>query len=211
MEKYRRKDLISILGRCLKNIMAFNDQEIEIKTPVSRGTFLKIRKYLQKNSKFIKCSKQIDTYYTPLGGIFLKPRYPYEWLSLRQRDMKITVNYKHWYPEGSEATTFCDEFETEIKDLPQFKKILSALKFEEIITVKKDREIYVKNKMEISLDKVSSLGYFIEIELLKYSSDVEKSRKELLDFAGQIGVDKIINVSGGYAAALMRKKKIKYY
>ena len=188
--------------------MAHNSQEIEIKTPISRKAFLRILKCLRKNTKFIKFSKLVDTYYTPFGRLFLKPKYPCEWLSLRQRNGKVTINYKHWYPEGKEVTTHCDEYETDLGNINQFRKILTKLKFEKLVTVNKNRQIFVKDSLEIALDHVKYLGYYIEIESLSNSGGVDKTRENILNFAKELGVNKITNVPGGYAAALMRKRKM---
>lgn len=188
--------------------MAYGNKEIEIKTPISRSKYLRIWRILKKEAKFVKSSKQVDTYYSPQGKRFLKPRYPYEWLSLRERAGKITINYKHWYPEGKEVTTFCDEYESEVGDKIQLQKLLSALKFEKLVSVEKVRLIFVKNDLEIALDNVKHLGYFIEIESLKNTGGVKNTRKVLLDYARKLGVGDIVNVPGGYAAELMRKKKL---
>src|SRR3989344_5420972 len=113
--------------------MAKNDTEIEIKTPVSKNDFRRIEKYLEANSDFTEQSHQADTYYSPPGMIFLKPKHPYEWLSVRERGGRVIINYKHWYPEGFSETTHCDEYEAEIDNLLQFRKILKALKFEKLV------------------------------------------------------------------------------
>lgn len=186
--------------------MAFGDREIEVKTPVSKEEFLRITKYLRKKGKFVKSSKQIDIYYTPFGRVFLKPKNPFEWLSLRERNERVTINYKHWYPEGTELTTHCDEYETEVGNKKQFQKLLSALRFEELVTVEKTRQVFVKDELEISLDKVKSLGYFVEIESLKNSGGIKRTRKRILDFAKKLGMAKLVNVPGGYACELMRRK-----
>ena len=81
---------------------------------------------------------------------------------------------------------------------------------EKLVTVKKKRMVFVKKDFEIALDKVDDLGYFIEIESLKDLGGVMKTRKRLIDFAKIIGIDKITNVAGGYAAEPMRKKKIEF-
>src|SRR3989344_4130174 len=113
--------------------MASKDQEIEIKSAVSKKDFLRIEKYLQDNAKFVKSSKQVDTYYSPKNKLFLKPKYPYEWLSIRDRNNKAILNYKHWCPEGVSDTTHCDENETDLGSKNQAHKLLLALKFEKLV------------------------------------------------------------------------------
>lgn len=187
--------------------MAKNNTEIEIKTPVSRADFLRIRTYLEKEARFVKSSHQIDTYYSPLGKLFLKPKYPYEWLSIRERGGKVAINYKYWHPEGKRVVTHCDEFETEVSDKAQTEKIFKALKLEKLVAVEKDRSVYVKTGLEIALDQVKDLGYFVEIESLDNRGGVEKTMQKILKFAkSKLKITKLIDVQGGYAAELMRRK-----
>ena len=188
--------------------MAYASREIEVKTPISKRDYLRIRRLLNKKTKFVKLVKQVDTYYSPTGALFLKPKHPFEWLSLRERDGRVIINYKHWYPEGEELTKYCDEYESGIADKKQFQKLLKALKFEELVAVKKVRYIFVKNDLEISLDNVEVLGHFIEVESLKNTGGVNKTRKKILNFIKELGIDSVINVPGGYAYQLIRKKRM---
>ncbi|OGM32455.1 hypothetical protein A2803_03220 [Candidatus Woesebacteria bacterium RIFCSPHIGHO2_01_FULL_44_21] len=187
--------------------MAQNNIEVEIKIQLSKAEFDDIKKKIKKTSKFVKSSHHVDSYYNSGHKNFLKPKYPYEWLSIRARDGKILLNYKHWYPEGVKHTTHCNEYETEVSDKVQLKKILHALEIKEIITVDKKRETYIyKKTIEIAFDEVVGLGYFLEAESLKNSGGVEKTYKKLERFVKSLGVNEIKTIPGGYAAAMMRKK-----
>jgi len=141
---------------------------------------------------------------------FLKQKYPYEWLTIRQRDGKVKLNFKHWYPEGVKNTTHCDEYETEVSDKTQIEKILKALHFENFITIDKKRITYIyKNELEIALDEVKGLGYFIEVESIKNEGGVNIAHQKLIDFLQkELGITKTTTVPGGYAAEMMRKLKL---
>lgn len=187
--------------------MAHDNVEVEIKVQLTKEKFEKIKRKIKQSSKFVKSSRQIDSYYNSKHINFLKPKYPYRWLSVRERDGKTLLNYKHWYPEGAKHTTHCDEYETEIAEIGQLIKILKALNIEKIIRVDKKRDVYIyKNKIEISFDEVKGLGYFLEVESLKNTGGPEKTYKTLEEFVVQLGIAKIKTIPGGYAAALMRKK-----
>lgn len=187
--------------------MAINNTEVEIKTKLGKKKFEEIKKWLEKNSKFIKSSHHIDDYYTPEHKSFLNKKYPYEWLTIRRRDGKILLNYKHWYPEGVKYTTHCDEYETEISDNVQMDLILSATRFKKFITVEKKRETFVyKKELEIALDVAKGLGYFIEVESLKDFGGIAKTHKALTDFLKVLGINETKTIPGGYAAELMRRK-----
>lgn len=185
------------------------DLEIEIRISLNKSTFLKVKEKVKETAKFTKSSKQIDQYFTPAHRNFVEPKFPFEWLSIRKRGSKIILNYKHFYPENVGLTTHCDEFETEIKKADQLQKIFSALNLKSLVTVEKTREVYVyNNELEVSLDKVKELGYFIEIEAVKDFGGVEATRKKLFEFAKNIGIDTLKTDKRGYPYLLMKKKEL---
>ncbi len=187
--------------------MAYNSQEIELKLPLSKKQYLEIKSKLHKIAKFVKFSHHIDDYFTPTYKSFLDEKNPYEWLTVRKRDGITILNYKHWYPEGAKYTTHCDEYETEVASSEQLWRILKALKFKKFVTVEKKREVFLyKNSLEIALDEVKSLGYFIEVETIRDLGGVEKSRNEMLKFTKKLGLTRTKTVPGGYAFALLKKK-----
>ena len=158
-------------------------------------------------ARFVKSTKQIDEYLTPIHRNFVEPKFPFEWLSIRRRGEKVILNYKHYYPENVEITTHCDEFESEVKNPEQLEKIFSTLDFKKLVTVEKEREIYVYNdEFEIALDKVKDLGLFIEIEAIKDFGSVEETREKLFEFAKNLGIDITKTDKRGYPYLLMKKK-----
>lgn len=189
--------------------MAHKDVEVEIKVKLTKKRFNAIRRKLKKIAKFKKSSHHIDDYYAPKHNSFLKPKYPYEWLTIRDRDNKVTLNYKHWYPPGTKYTTHCDEYETKVEDAEQMRKILKALNFKRFLTIDKKRDTFVyKRQLEVVLDKVVGLGYFIEVESIRDFGGVEKTREKILQFLKPLGITTTKTVPGGYGGALMRKKDL---
>ncbi|MEW6295113.1 MAG: class IV adenylate cyclase [Candidatus Diapherotrites archaeon] len=182
--------------------------EIEIRFPINKNTFFKIKNKLKKTAKFVKKSHQIDEYFTPSHRNFVKPKNPFEWLSIRKRGNKAILNYKHWYyPKNSDSGTHCDEFETEISNPNQLKKIFSALDLKKLVKVEKQREVYLyKNEFEIALDKVRELGNFIEIETIKDFGNVKKAREKLFEFAGNLEIDISKIDKKGFPYLLMKRK-----
>lgn len=186
--------------------MAHNNIEIEIKVPVNAATFLRIKEELCKIAKFEKKSQQTDFYFIPAHRNFVEPKFPFEWLSIRKRAEKSILNYKHFYPENVEATTHCKEFETEIKDVEQMTMIFSALNLKNLVTIEKEREIYIyKDEFEIALDSVKELGNFIEIETLKDFGGIEETRKKIIEFANNLGINTSKADKRGYPFLLMKK------
>lgn len=151
--------------------MAYDDKEIEIKIKLTESEFLGIKEKLTKIAQLQNKSNQMDRYFMPPNKNFLEP------------------TYKHFYPENEKIKTYCDELETDIVNLEQFEKTLRALEFKELVTITKEREVWIFDEFEISLDSVKELGYFIEIEALKDFGGIEETRKKLLNFAILLGVD----------------------
>lgn len=189
--------------------MSPNDTEIEIKLPLSQRHFMKIKRILRRTALYKKTTKQIDTYFTPSHRNFVKPQYPFEWFSMRKRGNKTILNYKHFHPENKKIMTHCDEFETQVQNPDVMYKILKALDFSKLVTVEKRRETYlVSDTFEIALDTVTDLGYFIEIEALKHSKDIDKTRTKLLQYAKQLGLPVTHTDFRGYPYLLMKGKKL---
>jgi len=188
--------------------MAYDDKDIEIKIRLTETEFLMIKEKLAKIAQFQNKSDQMDKYFMPPNKNFLEPKYPFEWLSLRKRDEKVQLTYKHFYPENEKIRTHCDELETDILNLEQFEKTLRALDFKELITIKKERDVWIFDEFEIALDIVKDLGYFIEIEALKDFGGIEETRKKLLNFAILLGADISRIQKGNYPFLLLEKKGI---
>ncbi|MCK4729927.1 MAG: class IV adenylate cyclase [Candidatus Aenigmarchaeota archaeon] len=187
--------------------MAHNDIEIEIKIPLDETNFFRVKEKLKETAKFVKKTQQTDDYFTPLHRNFVEPEFPFEWLSIRKRGDKTILNYKHWHPENVEISTHCDEFETEIKNQDKLEKIFSAIDIKKLITVEKEREVYIyEDKFEIALDAVKELGYFIEVETIKDFGNVEVAREKLFEFAKNLGIDISKTDKRGYPYLLMEKK-----
>lgn len=72
--------------------------------------------------------------------------------------------------------------------------------------MEKQRETYVfGSELEIALDAVDGLGYFIEIEAIKDHGSVEETRKKLFEFAAALGIDVSRADKRGYPFLLMKK------
>lgn len=187
--------------------MSHNDTEIEIKIKIDGNVFSKVRKKLEQTAKFEKKVRQSDEYFTPAHRNFVEPKFPFEWMSIRKRGDKTILNYKHFIPEDAEVHTHCDEFETEIKNSEGLKKIFSAVNMKSLVTVDKEREVFIYNgEFEVALDIVKDLGYFIEIETMRDFGSVEEARKRLFELAKSLGVDTSNPDLRGYPYLMMEKK-----
>lgn len=156
-----------------------NDIETEIKVKLSKKEFEELKIYMKNNAKFVSEVRQVDTYYEPTHRSFLNSNPITEWLRIGKRGNKNILNYKNWYSDMS-----CDEYEVEINNIKDMDKILKVLGMVQIVEVDKIRNSFVYlDKYEVALDYVDKLGYFIEIEIKKYTKTVMEECDELLKLA----------------------------
>ena len=97
-------------------------------------------------------------------------------LRLRRMNKKTFLTFKG-PPQKSRKFKIIEEYETEVKNEKQLKKILKSLGLVPVFNYKKYRTIYRKKHLKICLDE-TSIGDFIELE---------GKRNEIVKFAKTIG------------------------
>lgn len=190
--------------------MAYDNKEVEIRFSLGEKDFLSVKEKIKNIAKFIKKISQKDTYYTPFHRDFTKPANTRirEWLSIRERGDRAFLNYKGFYPEDAKIFSYCDEFETEIKDPMKMEKIFDSINIRPLIVVKKERETYSNDDFEIAFDNVDELGYFIEVEVISEFSSIEIAKEKLHVFVADLGLDISHQLNIGYPQLLLEKKGI---
>ena len=180
--------------------------EIEIKVRIENGETLK--RFLEQEASQSYVERQIDEYYTPAHKDFTDADPIKEWLRLRNSDGKFSLNYKNWHYGSDGKSHHCDEYETEIGNVDDTKKILSALDFKHLITVDKLRSAWRYKEYEIALDTVEGLGDFVEIEYKGRDADVVPSEitEQMMSFLDGIGCGAIERTFKGYPYLLLEKK-----
>ena len=159
--------------------------ETEIKIKLSELEYNKLDVFMQNNAEFLNDSRQVDTYCQPTYRKFLVNGEVNEWLRIGERGNKSILNYKNWH-----NNMYCDEYEVEVDNSENLRKIFTVLGLEEIVAVDKRRKTYMYgNKYEISLDHVKKLGYFVEIEVKKYSKGPVDEYADLLLLAKDFGLN----------------------
>lgn len=187
--------------------MAYDDIEIEIKIKISEKEFNNAIAYLEENADFKGEQQNLDQYFMPAHKNYLEPKYPFEWLSIRERGDKTIINYKHWYPEEEEISKYCDEYELEVESGEKARKMFSAIGIQDLVTVDKKRKKYLLDeKYEIVLDEVVDLGYYVEIEADVEVGDIDETRSQLFEVAKRIGITTTEEDMRGYPYRLLEEK-----
>ena len=108
-------------------------------------------------------------------------------------------------PATDNREAHCIEDEVEINDIDKVKTILKDLRIEEAFTLKKERrKIIYKDIIEIALDKVDNLGFFIELEIIN-TDNLDKTLDIMNEFIDKFGITDDMRNFDGYSYLLYNK------
>jgi len=182
--------------------------EIELKFPLRN--FEALLKRLDKIASFKGEDNQKDTYFIPPHRNFIKQNPIFEWLRIREinkEDGKVSIlNYKNFGKDKKAETISCKELETEFENSEILRSIFKNLDISEIIVVDKKRRNYSYRDTIISIDKVSELGIFIEIEFDGITESEDKAKEHLYNVLKEIEADVDEPVFKGYPHLLLEKQ-----
>ena len=153
-----------------------------------------------------KSSYQKDTYFVPPHRDFLKQIPISEWLRIREDDHGININYKHWHNKDDSEAISCDELETGLEDAGTLRRILERLDFKEIIVVEKQRNNWNHKDVIVSVDRVTGLGDFIEVEFDGVSESIEEVKEHLLGVLRELEAEIGEQNHKGYPHLVLEKK-----
>jgi len=178
------------------------DTEIEIQVKINDTKPL--LDFLKSNGTFRGEHYQKDEYFSPPHRNFLDKKPIKEWLRLRESG-KNSLNYKNWHYGKDGKSHHCDEYETIVEDVNQARKIFSVLDIRPVVTVEKNRKIWDYQDYEISVDSVTNLGDFVEIEYKGKNQKVEPKvvTSEMIKFLKDLGIKKIERNYVGYPFMLL--------
>jgi adenylate cyclase class 2 len=173
--------------------------ELEIKAKVDDLNPV-IKKLAEINAKLTKTSSQKDVYFSPPGKDFAGTKKYY----LRIRfgaEASLDYHIVHSYIET-------EEHEVKIQNPEKMKEILVDLGFRIDCTVEKERSVYETEQFFIMVDKVNSLGNFVEIEAKTdkvFINDIFKMMETL-----NLRREELVK-GMGYTDMIMEKNKTRYF
>jgi len=181
--------------------------EVEIKIEINDFEEIKVK--VSAVGKLIKSIKQIDDYYIPCHrDFFAQKPHPTEWLRIRTNPDKVIFEYDKSINKKANGEQECaEEYETEISNVEEFRKILSFLDFKKVVTVDKQREYWDCGNIEVALDKIEGLGTFIEAEAKGDFKDATQAKQACLKFLDGLGIKNAenIQINKGYPVLLLEK------
>ena len=177
---------------------------VEVESKIKINNVNEARKKIKKISRFVKIEKKIDDYYSLRHN-----GYPKKSLRVRDKSKKREVNFKQRlnYKNGIWAKK---EVEFEVSDLKGFYELLDDFGFRRWLKKQKITELYrTKDGVNIELNHVKNLGWFIEIEIISKENhkEIENARRKIINVRNKLGVNKKYIEKKGYTRALWNLKK----
>ena len=140
-------------------------QEVEVKYPLYNPENVIERLKKIESKKTLDNKHQSDFYFTPTSEDFFAKDIVSEWLRIRVVDEKNIMCYKR--ARVCDGQTYHDEYEVYIDDLKSMELILQAVNIHKTVCVEKTRSSWLLNDIEVSIDFVRELGFYIELEKTK--------------------------------------------
>lgn len=182
---------------------------IEVEVKIEIENLGDIRKKVSAVGKLIKSIKQVDEYYVPIHrDFFAQKPHPTEWLRIRTNPDKVIFEYdKSINKKENGEQEYAEEYETEILNAEEFRKILKFLDFKKVVTVDKQREYWDCEDLEVALDKIEGLGSFIEVEAKGNFENTVDAKKACFKFLDKLGIENAeeVQINKGYPVLLLEK------
>ncbi len=175
--------------------------EVETKIPFKEKDLSSVRDRIKKIARFVKKQTKKDDYYT-------LEYFQYPEKSLRVRDMgKIReVNFKKRisFVNGIHAKK---EVQFQISDIKGFFDLIQDFGFRKWLHKEKTTELYrTKSGVNIELNHVNKLGWFLELEVLCSNKDINNARKKIKEAREALGFSEKDSEVRGYTKQLWALK-----
>lgn len=155
--------------------------EVETKIKVKNSEVSEMREKIRKIARFVKKETRGDDYFA-----IRREGYPKKAFRVRKKGDEFQINFKKWLRNlWSEDIVVKREFEFRLKGKEEVEDLLALffdLGFVEWVKKRKRSEAYVWKKdsrVNIELNYVKHLGYFIEIEYLCPRHEMKKGKRKI--------------------------------
>ena len=179
-------------------------KNLELKIKININKYKSICKSFKKY--YVEDLIQTDTYYKVSNG------------RLKLREEKGKSPYVIYYNRPNQkdskiSSYYCFNF----KNIDEFKSVFDNVLTEELV-VEKVRSLFLYENARIHLDKVKSLGYFLEIEVVIRNKDEDDKSQLLMDkLIRELDITDCEKISIGYRELTLAekhrdiKRDLKYY
>lgn len=184
--------------------------EVETKVPLDSKEVASLRKKILKIAKFKKKTNKEDDYFAiPRKGRGIIRRYPKKAFRIRDDGDSYVINFKRWLRKyWTNAIVVKEEFEFETRNPDKFLALMTDLGFKQWLKKFKISEAYTykKNKkVNIEINQVRHLGYFMEIEYIAKKRELKKAIRLVEDILQELGINPKDVHNKGYTKMLWEK------
>src|SRR3989344_3632128 len=181
--------------------------EVETKVPIDKEKVPDLRKRILKIARFHKKRIKSDDYFAiPLRGFGIVRKYQKKAFRIRSDGDSYVINFKRWLRKYlKKKIVIKEEFEFDTKHPKKFLALMSDLGFKQWLKKYKISEsyTYLKNKkVNIEINKVRHLGYFMEIEYIAEHSERERAVKTVRQILWELGIESSEVNNTGYTRML---------
>lgn len=183
--------------------------EVETKVKIDTKDVKSIRAEIKKLAQFVKKVNKEDIYYTfkTVSG------YPEERFRIRKSKGKFKLNFKkkqdHMSQLGKKIVAK-EEFEFYVDDFKMFDTFLKEFGFKPFAHKVKDSEVYKYNGVRIEINKVKSLGWFLELEVLsKTRKGITVAKRKIEKALRLLKIKKNQIDNTGYTKMLYKKRALR--
>jgi adenylate cyclase class 2 len=177
--------------------------EIEARTEVKNLDEIR-QELIALGVVFKSTQRQVDSYYKEEGKEKEAQEPGSSVLRIRTQNEKNFLTFKAL----TEQRGAWIEHEVEIDDPEEMDSILSEIGYVKVLTMAKERTSGTFEDLEVCLDNIGELGYFIEIAV--DSEDKEGGKEKIVRFLNKLGFKEEEIEHRGYARILFENQGVMY-
>ncbi|MCD2320121.1 class IV adenylate cyclase [Borreliella burgdorferi] len=154
--------------------------EIESKAFIPPKELKRIIKLANKKFKFIKKEIKTDIYYSNQKKI----------IRIRKLNtLEKIVTFKKKILDNNHTVEINKEIEFKIDSINNFLTLIKELKFKKLYKKIKKSLIYQTNNLNVEINEIKNLGFFLEIEkIINNQNDIDLAKKEIDNIINQFGL-----------------------
>lgn len=154
--------------------------EIESKAFIPTKELKRIIKLVNKKFKFIKEEIKTDIYYSNQKKI----------IRIRKLNtLEKIVTFKKKILDNNNTVEINKEIEFKIDSINNFLTLIKELKFKKLYKKIKKSLIYQTNNLNVEINEIKNLGFFLEIEkIINNQNDIDLAKKEIDNIINQFGL-----------------------
>ncbi|WKC76413.1 class IV adenylate cyclase [Borreliella valaisiana] len=156
--------------------------EVESKAFIPPKELKRIIKLANKKFKFIKEEIKTDIYYSN----------PQKIIRIRKLNtLEKIVTFKKKILGNNNTIEINKEVEFKIDSINNFLILMKELKFKKLYKKRKKSLIYQTNNLNVEINEIKNLGFFLEIEkIINDQNDIDLAKKEIDSIINQFGLKK---------------------